>query len=276
LLAKLYLNAGVYINQDRNTDCISYCNKVINAGYSLEPDYEHLFLADNHKSNEIIFTITQDGLNTRTWGGTTFIIHAAVGGSMDPEEFGINSGWGGLRVTPQFVGKFMNLDNLKSARTPLKSIVQYPVIYVPGNYQQAGGYSEGDWSPDAAPTLASVNSDNNYEGYIYFAAGNAEYKFTQGPNWDVNWGDDNGDGTLETNGANLIAPESGMYKINVNLNNFSYTSVKTDWGIIGDATAGDWDTDTDMEFNPRNTGMAISSSNLHQAALNSGQTMPGI
>ncbi len=250
LLAKLYLNAEVYVNQNRYSDCINYCNRIINAGYSLEPEYAHLFMADNHTSDEIIFTITQDGVNTKTWGGTTFIIHAAVGGSMDPAAFGIDGGWGGLRATPQFVGKFLNLENLKSARIPLKAAVQYPVIYVPGNYQAAGGYSAGDWAPDTAPTLASVNSDNNYEGYVYFAADNAEYKFTQGPNWDVNWGDDNADGTLETNGANLLLAESGFYRINVNLNNFSYSTTRTDWGVIGDATPGGWDTDTDMELDP--------------------------
>ncbi|MEE4287085.1 MAG: RagB/SusD family nutrient uptake outer membrane protein, partial [Mariniphaga sp.] len=90
LLAKLYLNAEVYINQDKNTECITYCNKVLNAGYSLEPEYQHLFLADNHNSNEIIFPITQDGNNTKTYGGVTFIIKAGVGGSMDPAEFGID------------------------------------------------------------------------------------------------------------------------------------------------------------------------------------------
>ncbi|MFW6289319.1 MAG: RagB/SusD family nutrient uptake outer membrane protein [Mariniphaga sp.] len=250
LLAKLYLNAGVYVNQDRNNDCITYCNKVINAGYTLEPEYEHLFLADNHTSDEIIFPITQDGINTKTWGGTTFIIHAAVGGSMDPDAFGIDGGWGGTRVTPQFVGKFLNLETLKSARIPLKNAMQYPQIYVPGDYQVASGYSEGDWAPDAAPALASVNADDNYEGYIYFAADSSQYKFTQDANWDVNWGDSNGDGTLEADGQNLVAPEAGMYKINVNLNNFSYTAVKTDWGLIGDATPGGWDNDTDMEFDP--------------------------
>ena len=248
LLAKLYLNAEVYISQPKYTECLTYCNKILNAGYSLEPEYQHLFMADNHRSNEIIFPITQDGNNTKTYGGVTFIIKAAAGGSMDPAEFGIDGGWAGTRVTKEFVGKFLDLETLKTARIPYKSAVEYPVIYVPGGYQAASGYSEGDWAPDAAPNLASVNSDNNYEGYIWFADANSEYKFTEGPNWDVNWGDDNADGTLEANGANLVAPETGMYKINVNLNDMMYTSVKTDWGLIGDATAGGWDNSTPMEF----------------------------
>lgn len=248
LLAKLYLNAEVYVSQAKYTECITYCNKILNAGFSLEPEYQHLFLADNHTSNEIIFPITQDGNRTKTYGGVTFIIKAGLGGSMDPAEFGVDGGWGGTRVTKEFVGKFLDLETLKSARIPLKSAVDYPVIYVPGGYQDEAGYSDNEWAPDTAPTLASKNSDNNYEGYIYFADANSEFKFTAGPNWDLNWGDDNGDGTLEQNGANLKAPEAGMYKINVNLNNFSYTMVKTDWGLIGDATPGGWDTDTNMEF----------------------------
>jgi hypothetical protein len=250
LLAKLYLNAEVYTGQKKYTESLTYCKKVIGAGYTLENKYQNLFLADNQKSNEIIFTITQDGLYTKTWGGTTFIIHAAVGGSMKPGDFGIDGGWGGLRTTKQFVSKFMNIEGLKSASTVTKSGMAYPVIYVPGGYQKASGYSTADWDPATAPNLASVNSDKNYEGYIYFSKDGDEYKFTEGPNWNVNWGDNGADGTLESSGANLKAPKSGLYKINVNLNDMLVTSVKTDWGVIGDATPTGWDSDTKMNFNP--------------------------
>lgn len=106
LLAKLYLNASVYNGTDRNTDCITYCNKVLNAGYQLMPDYASNFLSDNDKSTEIIFPIAHDGIRTQSFGGMTFLVHAAVGGSMDPAEFGINGGWFGLRTTSAFVNKF--------------------------------------------------------------------------------------------------------------------------------------------------------------------------
>lgn len=249
LLAKLYLNAEVYTGQKKYTESLTYSKKVIAAGYTLEPVYQHLFLADNHKSNEIIFAITQDGVKTQTWGGTTFIICASLGGSMNATEFGVADKWGGLRTTKQFVSKFMDIEGLKSAVVK-KSANAYPIIYVPGGYQKNAGYSDGDWSPADAPNLASVNSDNNYEGYIYFSKADDEYKFTQGPNWDVNWGDNGGDGSLEPGGANLKAPAAGLYKINVNLNDFVYTSVKTDWGVIGDATPTGWDSDTNMDFDP--------------------------
>ncbi len=248
LLAKMYLNAEVYISQAKYTECITYANKVNASGYTLENDYSHLFLADNNNSNEIIFPVTQDGTNTRTWGGTTFLVSAPVGGSMDPADFGIAGGWGGLRVTKEFVGKFLDLETLAPKLKSAKSTTDYPVIYVPGGYQGAAGYGN-DWTPAEAPNLASVNSDNNYEGYVYFADA-GQFKFTAGPNWDLNWGDNGNDGTLDQNGDNINTSETGYYKMNVNLNDYIYTVVKTDWGIIGSATPGGWDTDTNMEFDP--------------------------
>jgi len=106
LLAKLYLNSEVYIKQPRYTECLTYCNKIISAGYTLEPEYKDLFLADNDNSPEVIFPIAFDGIHTKTWGGTTFIIHASVGGDMVPQDYGIDGGWAGTRTTSALVDKF--------------------------------------------------------------------------------------------------------------------------------------------------------------------------
>jgi hypothetical protein len=179
LLSKLYLNAEVYINTAKYTECITYCNKVTSAGYELEATYDNLFLADNHNAKGVIFPVTFDGIHTRTWGGTTFIIHAAVGGTMDPAEFGID---GGCTNT----------------------------------------------------VLASVNSDGNYEGYLYFADADNQFKYTDGPAWDVNYGDTGADGTLEQNGDNIVAGDAGYYK------------------LIGSATPNGWDSDQDMTYDVDN------------------------
>ncbi len=110
VLAKLYLNAQVYTGQEKYTECITYCNKIINAGYSLVPDYTHLFLADNQRlTNEIIFPVAADGERTQTWGGMTFIIHSSVGGAMPASESGIDGGWEGNRTTSAFVNKFADI-----------------------------------------------------------------------------------------------------------------------------------------------------------------------
>jgi starch-binding outer membrane protein, SusD/RagB family len=110
LLAKLYINAEVYLGQGRYADCIEMCNNIINSGYKLEDDYEHLFLADNDNSDEVIFPIVYDGIFTQSYGGTTFIIFAATGGDMDKDFMGIDDSWGGLRTTPSLVNEFSNSD----------------------------------------------------------------------------------------------------------------------------------------------------------------------
>jgi hypothetical protein len=109
LLSRLYLNAQVYTGADRNADCIVYCNKITAIpAYVLQPNYRYLFLADNNitGANEFIFSVNFDGNKARTWGGTTFLVHAPIGGSMNPGTHGVDAAWGGLRTTKQFVQKF--------------------------------------------------------------------------------------------------------------------------------------------------------------------------
>ena len=109
LHAKLYMNAMIYVGTDKYAAAVPLIEKVISSGYSIHSDYKELFLADNDKNgaqNEFIFTIAFDGINTQTYGGTTFLVHAPVGGSMIASEFGINGGWGGIRTTSAFVNKF--------------------------------------------------------------------------------------------------------------------------------------------------------------------------
>ena len=81
--------------------------------------YDELFLADNDVNgaqNEFIFALNFDGMQSQTWGGTTFLVHAAIGGTMNPAEFGVNGGWGGLRTTKNLVNQFaVDLDVLNSS-----------------------------------------------------------------------------------------------------------------------------------------------------------------
>ncbi|AGA79086.1 RagB/SusD family nutrient uptake outer membrane protein [Echinicola vietnamensis] len=117
LLAKLYLNAEVYIGEDRYSDALTYLNEILNSGYSLEEDYNYLFLADNHLCrDELIFSVAFDGVNTTTYGGTTFLVNAAVGGTMDRAEFGIPGGWQGLRTRPEIVALYPVTDGSTDAR----------------------------------------------------------------------------------------------------------------------------------------------------------------
>jgi hypothetical protein len=106
LLAKLYLNAKVYSGTERNADCVTYCKKVLATSYALAPKYANNFTADNNLSPEIILPITSDGKHTQTYGGMTYLVHAEIGGTMPPAQFGVGGGWGGIRTTKAFVNKF--------------------------------------------------------------------------------------------------------------------------------------------------------------------------
>jgi starch-binding outer membrane protein, SusD/RagB family len=117
LLARLYLNAGVYTGTTRYTDALTYAKNVINAGYTLLSNYQWLMRADNNVNNpEFIFTINYDGLRTQGYGGTTFLVHASVGGSMPAASFGINGGWFGLRTTRNLVNLFPDANGTADKR----------------------------------------------------------------------------------------------------------------------------------------------------------------
>ncbi len=99
LLARLYLNAKVYTGTEKNSEAITYSKKVIDAGYGLLSNYRWLGLADNHLNNpEFILTLNYDGIRSKNFGGTTFLVNASVGADMDRNVSGLG-GWGGIRAT---------------------------------------------------------------------------------------------------------------------------------------------------------------------------------
>ena len=109
ILAKMYLNAEVYIGQNKYAECVAQCNEIINGGFTLAPNYRHNFTADNHLSPEMIFSIQSDGLVTQNYGPTTVMINGQVGSvEQNGAAMGVASGgWGGaLRLRKQFVQKF--------------------------------------------------------------------------------------------------------------------------------------------------------------------------
>lgn len=117
LLSRIYLNAQVYTGTARWADAITYSKKVIDAGYSLIPNYTQLMLADNNNNtSEFILTINYDGLKTQNWGGTTFLTHAPVGGSMTASNFGIDGGWSGIRATKSLPALFPDVTGTADKR----------------------------------------------------------------------------------------------------------------------------------------------------------------
>ncbi len=140
LLAKMNLNAEVYIGEQRYTDVITQINEVIAAGYALEPVYEHLFWADNDQSNEIIFPISFDQVSTMAWGGATFLVNAAIGGTMrNFYNFGVPGGWQGMRARPEFVRLFPGTDGTPDARGMFHTDEQQIDVETISNFQDGYG-----------------------------------------------------------------------------------------------------------------------------------------
>jgi hypothetical protein len=107
LLAKMYLNAGVYTGTADWADCIAACDAVINSGlYSLESVQENVFSTNNQNSKEIVFSIPFDNVYTAD-GATAWTLHMET---LEPENQATynfqNSPWGGICAIPQFINTF--------------------------------------------------------------------------------------------------------------------------------------------------------------------------
>ncbi|MEY2705207.1 MAG: hypothetical protein RL407_1269 [Bacteroidota bacterium] len=131
--------------------------------------------------------------------------------------------------------------------TPFDATVEYPMLRVPGDYQ--------GWDPSNAKTvLYSENFDKKFRGFIHILGGSREFKFTEGPNWDINYGDTGANLSLESGGDNIKVAADGTYEINVDLTAKTYTIAPVKrWGIVGSATAGGWDTDTPLNVFDKTT-----------------------
>ena len=218
LLSRLYLNAEAWTGQDRYADCVTYSQNVINSGYSLNMNdangngtaYDELFMADNDVNgaqNEFIFTLNFDGMQSQTYGGTTFLVHAAIGGSMNPGNFGVNGGWGGLRTTKNLVNQFaVDLDALNSS---LGSQSDWGLV---------GSATPNGWN---GPDLEMFQTGPQ-EFSIYAELVSGELKFRFNEDWGNNFGDNGNDGTLESGGAN-IPISAGTYFIVMDLGSGTYT-----------------------------------------------------
>jgi len=127
ILAKLYLNAEVYIGEDRYADALEYSQNIINAGFSLTSNYQDVFRADNDANgaqNEIIFPVPADGNFSQSFGPTTVMTNGAVG-SIEQNGFNLGvaeGGWGGaIRLTPQFVSLFQGAAFINDTRNNIIS-----------------------------------------------------------------------------------------------------------------------------------------------------------
>ena len=150
------------------------------------------------------------------------------------------------------------VDPLISVASPLQLtlyevIIIFPKLHLPGDYQE--------WDPTTeVNVIFSVQSNRRYQGFNFFSIDNALFKFTDGPSWDVNWGDEEPDGTLDPQGIGNDIPTggtAGVYFLECDLNSLTYSIQPAAMGVLGSATAGGWEVDIDFEYDAENNILVL-------------------
>ena len=143
LLARLYLNAEVYVGTPQWAKAAEYAKKIMDSDYRLNTQgvngwsaYQMLFMGDNGETNaayEAIFPILQDGLTTTSWGTSLFLTAACFDSDMhaNPNDLNATNGtsgqvWGGNRARPSLIQKFLTVLSLtvlgvKSITSPVQT-----------------------------------------------------------------------------------------------------------------------------------------------------------
>lgn len=123
----------------------------------------------------------------------------------------------------------------------IKSYVPILRFYLPGSYQTATGNGE-DWKPESAPELIrdmrTAVFNHMYYIYIYLPAG-AEFKFTQGRSWDINYGGTGGN-LVQGSNDNIKVTNAGVYRITMDRVAMKYDVRNGRMGFVGGATGAGW------------------------------------
>jgi len=226
LLSRLYLNAEVWTGTAKYSECVDFSNKVMNSSYAINMNdangngtaYDELFLADNDTNgaqNEFIFALNFDGLQSQTFGGTTFLVHASIGGSMNATDFGVNGGWSGLRTTKNLVNQF-EVDPSAIDINVLNNSLNGTL----SDWGLVGDATENAWD---GPDMEMYETATNQYA-LYAVLTNGEMKFRFDEDWGNNFGDNDTDGSLEPDGTNIPIPNSGIYLITLDLDNLTYAA----------------------------------------------------
>lgn len=111
-----------------------------------------------------------------------------------------------------------------------------------------GDATPGGWDEDT-DMMKDANNPDMWSVFIELTDGSA--KFRADDDWPVNWGGTDFPFGTATMGGDNIPVTAGFYRVDFNseTGDYSFTEVGNygSIGIIGDATPGGWDVDTDME-----------------------------
>ena len=134
------------------------------------------------------------------------------------------------------------------------------IIKEPGKYVLTLNMMDYSYTIKAAPELYMKGDANGWDGYDYLTGDGVHFtgfmylnqngfKFTTAPDWSGTGYGANFDTAPDAKDIKMTEP-AGYYKVDVDLSAKTYTLTPiTTIGIIGAATPGGWDADTDLTYN---------------------------
>jgi starch-binding outer membrane protein SusE/F len=119
---------------------------------------------------------------------------------------------------------------------------------------------------ESTPAIYATTAPELYEGYVYLDSGQY-FRFAESPTCPAaTYGQGGSAGTLAGNAPAIAVSEEGYYKINTDVGGLTYQLTKTDWGLIGTATAGGWNSSTAMGYDDGTRTWRVTA-NLNSGAL---------
>lgn len=224
---------------NREDDAMAFTWSAAEYGYQAAVKYTLEFIPEGGDFETAKSVETSPGTLTKTFTVAELNTLAAQLGLLPDSENAVQ-----VRVksevSPEVAPTYSNVIGFNV--TPFLDIIEYPSLWVPGSHQ--------GWNPGTAPKVSSVNDNGVYEGYVNFPDAQNNFKFTPEPNWDNDFGgtSSGNKGTLAPKASDLQVNGAGYYQLKANTNQMTWEAVRTTWGVIGNATAGGWDSDQDLTY----------------------------
>lgn len=187
LLAKMYLNAQVWLGQAMWSDAEKACKAVIDSKYySIEDVYDTNFDVNNNTSKENIFVILYDRVYTST-SASSFYLHTLTLEAASKATFNISyDPWAGFICQPDFFQLYADNDKRRAATwlygqqydadgKELSGVVYNPVFDESKYYNKNGGRGTYDgarcwkwhYQTDGSLTDYKISMDNDFALFRY-------------------------------------------------------------------------------------------------------------
>lgn len=209
ILAKLYLNSQVYTGVNRDAEALAVLNEIIASPYQIaNVPYSNLFMADNNRpavATEIIFPVLFDGLKTKSYGGTTFLVHAPCGDWN--ADLGITAGWFGIVGRPEFAAKFPDLKGTADQRAMFYDDKLPLTIPTASDFFKAGGLKVQKWTNNTSTGAAASSTEHPDTDFPMFRLADAYLMYAELAAKGI------GQKSLATNYVNILRTRAKAAKI---------------------------------------------------------------